>query len=461
VANSALPHPPRRTALAVTGLLVVVLLLAVSLVVTAVLSYRASRAAADAVLLSRAVEVAASLRAAARFSSAEDGDTLQTLIKELATEEIGLHVTRAGGRVVAGAGGPAPLQIGERVDRRVVRAIQADGQVQRVANGPRGEYLEYWQPVGGPPRPGRGWRWRSKRWPGFGPKLGPGPGFPRAGGRRPTLLRVTVDHSVADDVLAPARNTLAVSGTSAGVLLVLGLMLYAGARRARRMDQELQRRRALTALGEMAAVLAHEIRTPLGSIKGNAQLIGEAHPSDERAAAVVREAGRLERLVNGLLDYARPATPRRVPTNPDEVADRAAEIVLAKAGAAGVNLLTDPAQQGECLQADPDQLVQVLVNLLQNAVEASSDGQNVVLRVRRSRGQVSFAVLDSGEGLGDEDLEQLLRPFYSTKRAGTGLGLSVARQIVEQHGGRLRMERRPGGGVLAEATLPEKGGILP
>lgn len=459
MADHALPHPPRRTALAVTGLLLVVLLLAVSLVVTAALSYRASRDAARAVLLSRAVEVAASLRAAARFSSAEDGDTLQSLVKELATEEIGLHVTRPGGRVIAGAGGPAPLPIGERVDRRVVRTIQADGQVQRVANGPRGEYLEYWQPVGGPPRPGRGWRWRHKLWPGVGPK--PGPAFSGPGGPRPTLLRVTVDQSVADDVLAPARNTLAVSGTSAGVLLVLGLMLYAAARRARRLDQELQRRRALTALGEMAAVLAHEIRTPLGSIKGNAQLIGEAHPADERAAAVVREAGRLERLVNGLLDYARPATPRRVPTNPDEVADRAAEIVLAKAGAAGVNLLTDPAQQGECLQADPDQLVQVLVNLLQNAVEASSAGQNVVLRVRRSRGQVSFAVLDSGEGLGDEDLDQLVRPFYSTKRAGTGLGLSVARQIVEQHGGRLRLERRPGGGVQAEATLPEKGGILP
>jgi signal transduction histidine kinase len=448
---------------AVTGLLVVCILLAGGLVLNAVLGYRAARQAAGAVLHSRAVEVATAVASAVRLHRGTGEELrLDELAKELAGEEVGIAICDLEGRVLAAAG-PGPeagvgqgqeLLAGRRLD--VLGELRAHGQVHRTVKGPGGEYLEQWQPMAAPPRR-RGWgrRW----WQGMG--KGPGP-FGAGGPRRwLRLVRVTVSAGVADELMAPARTNVVMATVVSGLLLLIGVVMHLAARRARRAEQELQRRRALAALGEMAAVLAHEVRTPLASIKGNAQLVGETRPDDERIQAVVREAGRLERLVNGLLDYARPPEPRRVPCDPDELATRAAQIVAGVAEAARVDLMIDPADCGACLSADPDRILQVLVNLLQNAVEASSGPGTrspgpVVLRVRRGSGRVTFTVLDTGPGLGGVKVEQLLRPFFSTKQRGAGLGLSVARQIVEQHGGELRLVDRKEGGAMAEAILPER-----
>jgi signal transduction histidine kinase len=267
----------------------------------------------------------------------------------------------------------------------------------------------------------------------------------------------------AEGLLGPARITTITASAASVILLLLGVLMHRAARRAQRAEEELRRREALSALGEMAAVLAHEIRTPLGSIKGNAQLIGEGAPDDDRVTAMVREAGRLERLVNGLLDYARPQAPRRqAGIDPDLVTTRAAEIVAPKAAAASVNVVTDLVGAGSCLEADPDQLLQVLVNLLQNAVEACADssacGDNVVVRVRAGRGAVTFTVLDQGPGLSrDLEVQELMRPFFSTKEKGTGLGLSVAMQIARQHGGELTLRDRKEGGAEARLVLPKRG----
>ena len=489
----------------VAGLLVVCVLLAAALLVTAVLSYRAARTAARSVLHSRAVEVANSLAAVARLLPPEP-EELEQLVQEHASDRIGVAVCQLDGRVLAAAGGPAPLKAGADVEARTwsrLRDLRARGQVHRVRKGQAGEYLEYWQPMRGPRRRGprgRRPRGRGPDWrrgpgdplpPGRAGALGPGdaawqrqgrqgeawqqgrqgpdtpwwrPGKRGPGPRRPRrlkLVRVTVAASVADDLIQPARGMLVLAGGAAGLLLVLGVVMYRAAGRARAAQRELQRRRALSALGEMGAVLAHEIRTPLASIKGNAQLVGEERPDDARMVAMVQEAGRLERLVDGLLDYARPTQPQRVLTDPDGLAERAAQIVAPRARQAGVSLLTDPAGCGACLWADPDQVLQVLVNLLQNSVEACSEGDrqgphSVALQVRRRRGQVLLTVLDSGPGLDEASVDRLMQPFHSTRHQGTGLGLSVARQIVLQHGGQLRLENRKQGGARAVVVLPEK-----
>jgi signal transduction histidine kinase len=269
---------------------------------------------------------------------------------------------------------------------------------------------------------------------------------------------VAIPYQSADALLAPARGAMVLALIAAPLLLAVGLLLHRAARRAQRAEVELRRREALSALGEMAAVMAHEIRTPLASIKGNAQLIGERLPADEGARSIVEESARLERLVDGLLDYARPADPHRAPCDPDRLVARAAEIVLPRAQARGVALVTDPARCGPCLAADSDQLLQVLVNLLQNAIEASDGAKQdepVAIRVRRSAGWVTFGVLDRGAGLAASD-EELFRPFFSTKAQGTGLGLSIARQIVERHGGTLRLQSRAGGGTEATVRLPAR-----
>jgi signal transduction histidine kinase len=339
------------------------------------------------------------------------------------------------------------------------------GQAQRFDE--QRELLVYYRPLG--PHHGRAlpWRrwWRQEalaRRPRFGdwqPPAGAPPGPPP-----PQVLRVAVPLASAEPLLAPARTTMFTAFGGASLLLVVGLLLYGAARRHERMERALQRTEALSALGEMAAVLAHEIRTPLAAIKGNAQLIGEAAPDDERAASVVREASRLERLVNGLLDYARPRALQRRPCDPDELARRAAEIALPLAEQHGVRLISDPARCGSCLEADADQLLQALVNLTQNAVEAAAararatpgEPATVTLAVRRAAVAISFAVLDNGAGFADPRDERVFAPFFTTKPRGTGLGLSVARQIALQHGGELRLANRPEGGARITLELPTR-----
>lgn len=468
--------PWRRGWFALSGMLVVVLLLAGSLLTTALFSYRAAQQAATAVLYSRAAEVATSVGAALR--GVDDAQAQRQAVEELASDAVGIVLCGVGGKVRAVAGRPnQALTRGAAVPgfRSMLREVRSKGSYHRMVSIEGQAYLEYWQPIrGGPPRP----RWR--RWwkrggrpfdpPPADPRPDPKMWMPRGPGwglhphpHGPHLVRVSVSAAVADDLLVPARYTLVMAAVAAGLLGLLALVMYRADGRARRNEQELQRRRALSALGEMAAVLAHEIRTPLGSIKGNAQLVAEERPTDRRVSSMVQEAGRLERLVNGLLDYARPPEPRRASTDPDEVAERAAQIVAPRAEAAGVSLIVDPARCGRCLRADADQLVQVLVNLLQNAVEACGEpgasGTHVALRIRHARGRVTFTVLDSGAGIDEAQLAQLLQPFFSTKQNGTGLGLSVARQIVEQHGGQLTLATRKEGGAVVEASLPVNGAL--
>ena len=452
--------------IAVPGLLGVTALLAVALGLTALGSYRAAQRAAEDVLYSRAAEVASSFAAHARLLDTEAPDQLQQLVEELAGRAIGLAVITREGEVLASSSRLSPrrgatLQLGFDLRRR----LRLSQQAHDLTEDRQGKRLVHWSPLlvrPGPPR-WRGWwnkgppdpaRARRARHP-RRPWRGRGPGGPPH-----RLLRVAIPYQSADALLAPARGATVLALIAAPLLLAVGLLLHRAARRAQRAEVELRRREALSALGEMAAVMAHEIRTPLASIKGNAQLLGERLPADEGARSIVEESARLERLVDGLLDYARPAEPQRALCDPDRLAARAAELVLPRARAREVNLVTDPARCGACLRVDGDQLLQVLVNLLQNAIEASDPRERpqadpVVIRVRRSNDAVTFSVLDRGAGIVADD-DEIFRPFFSTKAQGTGLGLSIARQIVEQHGGTLRLQPRAEGGTEATVKLPER-----
>ena len=487
---------------AMTGLLLVCALLALGVGLSAYASYRAAERAAEDVLFTRAAGLASSVAGSARILRPKNLAEFQALINEATPDEVNLAVINLDDKVIANAGkkigaGSAAL------DASVLGDLRLRGQAHRLKRIGGEQALVYWRPLG------RGRRHRFRRfWQRrFGkgpaprhepprdepprhepPRHGPRPEFapPRSknkggpswrpgafrrkgfGAFRPLgrgrLLRIVVPYSYADSLLSPARRQVALALVVALLLGAVGTLFYRSARRARRAERALQRQRALSALGEMGAVLAHEIRTPLASIKGNAQLIGESHPDDERASSIVSESSRLERLVNGMLEFARPADPKREPTDADQLAERAAELVLARARSADVALVTDPSGEKRPINVDADQLLQVLVNLLQNAVEATADARGaegkasepVVIRVRRSGDEVSFAVLDRGSGLSQAAKDKLYQPFYSTRAQGTGLGLSIARQIVEQHGGQLTLDDRKGGGAQAVATLPHK-----
>ena len=222
-----------------------------------------------------------------------------------------------------------------------------------------------------------------------------------------------------------------------------------------RLESELRRAERLSSLGQLSAGMAHEIRNPLAGIAMTAQVLrGKLAERDDAAPYLDRiqdETQRLERIVRSLLDFSRPAPPRLEALDLREIAQRALADLVGPAEAAGVEVeeLT-----GEPLPvwADRDQIQQVLLNLLLNAVQACAPGDRVGLRLARSaavgggEGRVRVTVQDSGPGVPEAARAQLFDPFYTTKAEGTGLGLSICQKIMAEHGSQIRYRPCAGGG---------------
>ncbi len=220
------------------------------------------------------------------------------------------------------------------------------------------------------------------------------------------------------------------------------------------VQDELLRKERLSVLGELTAGLAHEIRNPLQIIRGTAELVRSSAPAERQALDdVIEEVTRLELLVRELLDYARPLElrPERLVVR-DAVRAAIGELERVSRWAA-IDL--DVPRELHC-DADETLLHRVLVNLLANATEALvPDGGQVRVRARQaSDGGLELLIEDSGQGIAPEDLGRVFEPFFSRKEAGVGMGLPLSRRIVEQHGGRLTVAPRPGGGAVARLTLP-------
>jgi two-component system sensor histidine kinase HydH len=255
----------------------------------------------------------------------------------------------------------------------------------------------------------------------------------------------------AIDTAAAARETLAVGTLAAGGFLVVALVLVRWLLRREATERRREHERRLASLGRMSAVLAHEIKNPLASLKGNAQLLARSLPDGEKprqkADRVVHEALRLENLVNGLLEFARTGALRRAEHDPVALAR---EVAAAQAAAARITVDTAGAPARWSL--DPERVREVLANLLDNAAQAGEGP--IVLSVTLDEGDLVYAVRDHGHGVPPEDLERIFEPFTTTRTHGTGLGLAVARRFIELHGGALTAENATGGGARFTARIP-------
>jgi two-component system sensor histidine kinase HydH len=281
---------------------------------------------------------------------------------------------------------------------------------------------------------------------------------PEAALRRPEatvpMNRVVVwefEPTAASALVRRALVGLVLSSSAAALLMSAAVVLWRANRRAECMRVELNRKAHLARLGAMSAVLAHEIRNPLSSLKGNAQLLAE-NTTDPRAATrvdrVVKAAIRLEVLTNDLLNFARSGAVHAAPTSPAQVLEAAAQtmgnkrIELSLAGAPASWLL------------DAGRMEQVLVNLLDNALKATPDDQTVSAEVARAGGELVYAVRDHGPGVPASERAHIFEPFHTTSCRGTGLGLAVARRIVELHGGRIEVDDAPEGGAIFLVRIP-------
>jgi two-component system, NtrC family, sensor histidine kinase HydH len=220
--------------------------------------------------------------------------------------------------------------------------------------------------------------------------------------------------------------------------------------------QQKQRDR-LAAIGEMSAGLAHEVRNPLGAIKGAAQLVQnsqELSQTKEFLQIIVEEVDRLDAVVGKFLDYARPLHPSLQPIDITQVIKRSAALLGELSHE--VELETDFEEPLPTCQGDPELLTQVFLNLLQNACQAMNGQGKLGISVKTSEAQklLICRVEDTGPGISPETLVNLFVPFFTTKERGTGLGLAISQRIIEKHGGIISARSVPGQGATFLVKLP-------
>jgi signal transduction histidine kinase len=224
--------------------------------------------------------------------------------------------------------------------------------------------------------------------------------------------------------------------------------------------EQVKRADRLSAIGQLAAGLAHEIRNPLASIDGAAEVLepgGEPEDVRRETLGIIRkECARLFRLLTNLLDFARPREPERRAVDVRRVLDSVIELLRHSAGKR-IRFQRDVPDHLPALMCDEEQLAQVVLNLTMNAVQAMPTGGEIRLRARQDNGGIIIQVQDEGPGISAENLDKVFDPFFTTKGEGTGLGLSVVHQIVSQHGGSVTAERNPRKGMTFSLFFPQTG----
>ena len=214
----------------------------------------------------------------------------------------------------------------------------------------------------------------------------------------------------------------------------------------------------LAAIGEMAARVAHEIRNPLVNIGLLArQILKSVSPEDSRyrnAGTIVGEVMRLEKILTDVVDFSKPATPNKLPTDLGEVVDQVTDFVKPQLQERRIELRCFQKGPLPLIPADPAQIKQALLNIVKNAMEAVDRDGRITITTRAGGEMVAVDVADTGPGIMDYVIENMYDLFYTTKQGGSGLGLAITRKIVEDHHGLLNVKSAPGKGTAFSLQLP-------
>lgn len=267
------------------------------------------------------------------------------------------------------------------------------------------------------------------------------------------FLVIEFETSIVAGLRAAMLRTQVVAGVAAVALMLAAAVLYLVLVRLARAEVEAERARRLAALGQLSAIIAHEVRNPIAALKGHCQLLAEDLPPDTPAAGkarrVIDEALRLERLTATLLDYVREG-----PLDLREIApaDWLSQVLQSLPG---LNVSADLSEAPAMMRIDAARLGLALSNLLRNAALAAP-GEVIALQIaaRAQARSIVIEVRDRGAGIPAGDEARIFEPFVTTRVSGIGLGLAAARRAVEQHGGKLDGASHPDGGAVFRITLP-------
>ena len=230
--------------------------------------------------------------------------------------------------------------------------------------------------------------------------------------------------------------------------------------RIKSFEEELIRANKLSALGELAGSIAHEIKNPLIAIQGFAKRIEKTNEPDkieEYAGVIDKEAGRLSNVLMKLLEFSRMDEPNKEYVDVNEIVDDTVlfmEHHLTRFK--NVELVVEKEKDLPQIQVDKIHIQQALVNIIMNAAQAMPVGGVIEIKTQNANGRISISVKDEGAGIKDEDMGKIFEPFFTTKKKGegTGLGLSLSKRFVEANGGEIDVESKVGEGSVFKILLP-------
>ena len=214
-------------------------------------------------------------------------------------------------------------------------------------------------------------------------------------------------------------------------------------------------------IGQITTSLSHEIRNPLSAIKMNLQILNknpQIKGNDQRRIDIsAREVNRLERILEEVLDFAKPLQIKMGRVEINAIVMASLDLLDMKFAEAGMDIDTRLDSNLPTIQADEEKLGQAVINILLNALEASSYGSKIEIQTTsgsRNAGEVEILIADEGHGISRQHASEIFKPFFTTKSSGTGLGLSNAHRIIDAHGGRIDVDNRQCTGAFFKITLP-------
>lgn len=240
-------------------------------------------------------------------------------------------------------------------------------------------------------------------------------------------------------------------------------IIEARALERRRFEEKLHQSERLASLGKMVASVSHEIKNPLGIVRSTAEILEKrlqkvAPGNEHLASIIIEETGRLDSIVREFLDFARPQTPSKRPVSVNDLIERAVQFMMPAFARHDVipDLALDPGLPP--LLLDQDLIYRAILNILVNSVQAMPEGGSVRAETRKLKNHeedgVEILLSDSGIGISEDKQQHIFTPFYTDKNRGSGLGLSIVKNIVDSHGGKIAVESEKGRGTTFRITLP-------
>ena len=227
--------------------------------------------------------------------------------------------------------------------------------------------------------------------------------------------------------------------------------------RQRKHQKQSETERYLAGLGQAAATIVHDLRNPLVTISSVAKRMQNDREDAKIGAKTISDSvEKMQRVISGALDFSRPLRLTPQPTDMRNLAEHVCKACHPKAEQGGVNLILDLGAEPVMGDVDTFYMERALINLVENAVEASATGQDVVISVSSQKSGFAIRIRDRGEGMDRETLQNMFIPFYSRKSKGTGLGMAIAKKVIEEHGGRVSVRSRSGSGTKVTITLPRR-----